>query len=248
MSIARFYLPNFPAQDSASLPAEEAAHAKVLRVKENDAIVIFDGLGNEAFCNVTDVGKRSVDFQVVRREHAPRCLPGKVVLAVSMPKGDRQRAVIEKAVELGVHELIPIHTVRSVAEVNERAIARVERIVVEACKQCSRNQLMKVHASMEFSDFLGLPSDSSNVVKWISHRLTDTSATTPALQTQASEFWLCVGPEGGFTDEELQLAANMSWRTLSVGDRILRVETAVSCAIAVVSFLLSPPSVTQPAN
>ncbi len=245
MSIARFYLPVFPTQDSATLPAEEAAHAKVLRVKENASIAIFDGKGNEAICQVTEITKRGLDFTITRREFAPRCLPGKVVLGVSMPKGDRQRAVIEKAVELGVHELIPIHTSRSVAEVHDRAMARVERIVIEACKQCGRNQLMTVHSPMEFSELLKSPPANETTAKWISHRLLELSGTRPALENRAKEYWLCVGPEGGFDDEELQLASSQQWQTLYLGDRILRVETAVTAAISLASFLLSPPLVTQ---
>jgi len=246
MSIARFYLSPIPSEDFASLPSDEASHAKVLRIKLYDSISIFDGIGNEAVCQVIEVDKRGLAFRILQRNYSPRCLPGRVVLGVSMPKGDRQRAVIEKAVELGVHDLIPIQTSRSVADVNDRGIARAERIVIESCKQCGRNQLMNVHSAVTFAEFLVAPEANTNVAKWIAHPILDSSHGLAALASNYDKYWLCVGPEGGFSEDELQNAARHQWQILALGDRILRVETAVTSAVSLVGFLLDPPQIISP--
>jgi 16S rRNA (uracil1498-N3)-methyltransferase len=244
MAIARFYLSQIPTEDVAELPPEEAAHAKVLRIDVSDSICVFDGQGNEAICHVESVTKRELTYRIVSRRHFTGCLPGKVVLGVSMPKGDRQRTVIEKAVELGVHQLIPIRTERSVAEVNDKAMTRAERIVIEACKQCGRNQLMEVSQAMDFAGFLKAAPPSSSTARWIAHPDQNANLSKSALEFEGNELWMGVGPEGGFSDEEVQLATQAGWSKLYLGDRILRVETAVASVATLAGFLLSPPRVT----
>ena len=149
------------------LPENEAHHAsRVLRCSINDAIVLFDGNGYEAHATIRSIDKRGVIASIESTRFAPRDHSDRLHFAVALPKGDRQRSTIEKLVELGVDSLSPLETARSVAVVNESNSERLERYVVEACKQCRRNRLMSIHPTISIQRITSLQNDTSI---WILH-------------------------------------------------------------------------------
>ncbi len=146
-----------------------------------------------------------------------------ITLAVALPKGDRQHWLVEKAVELGVSCLVPLITERGVAEPNEAALGRLRRYVIEAAKQCGRNRLLQIATPQPFPEFGRQASRAA--LRLLAHPGPDAVPIAElALPGPARAVCCAVGPEGGFTDEEL--AAGDGWRRVSLGPRILRVETA----------------------
>lgn len=241
MSIPRFLVPQLPDQGSVELPAEEAHHAsRVLRCSQGDAIVLFDGHGNEAMATILLLDKRSVTATISSFVFAPRDHAGRLHFAIAMPKGDRQRNTIEKLVELGVDTLSPLETDRSVAVVNDANSERLVRYAEEACKQCGRNRLMSIRPTLRVGDIQDYAASLASQVSapiqiWILHPEIDSQTAysihaANAIAAPNQSLLFLIGPEGGFTDAEVIKAVQQGARILSLGERIQRVETAASTA------------------
>lgn len=231
-----------PSSGLVELPANEAHHAsRVLRCSKGDAIELFDGIGNLSAATIQSIDKRTVVASIKSFAFAPRDHSGRLHFAIAMPKGERQRNTIEKLVELGVDTLSPLDTKRSVAIVNESNTERLNRYVEEACKQCQRNRLMSIRSSLSmngigvYADSMVLQSEPNHVAIWILHptKLSEKGFSIHEANSIAKSnqnLLFLVGPEGGFTDQEVEVALVQGASILSLGERILRVETAVATA------------------
>ena len=147
--------------------------------------------------------------------------PPSLTLAVALPKGDRQKWLIEKLTELGVTRLIPLRTVRGVAAPTAAAIERLRRGVIEACKQCGRCQLLQI-AEASTLESLGTQQPTAQ-------RLLADPGGLPlaaAVASTGSDLLAAIGPEGGFTVEEIATAEAAGFKRVSLGPHILRIETA----------------------
>lgn len=215
------------------LEGPEAHHlARVMRVAVGSEIILFDGRGSEYVARVEAVKKDRVQLQILERREIDRECAVELTLAVSLPKGDRQRWLIEKCVELGVARLIPLMTTRSVAQPLESALERLRRAVIEASKQCGRNRLMEIAEPLAWCDLATQPA--VDALRLFAHPESSQSSAPIDLPPRVL---IAVGPEGGFTDDELHLAREHAWRSIALGTRILRIETA---AIAVAATVLTP--------
>ncbi len=167
-------LPRFFSETSISPPIvvlddEEAHHLiHVLRFGKGDQITLFDGAGGEFLGTIEQVGRREVQVCVGERQPVERENRIRVSLAVSLPKGDRQKMLVEKLTELGAFQLIPLLTTRGVAQPTENACQRLQRHVIAACKQCGRNRLMEIGQPQGISDLLS-QVDSNFTEIWIAH-------------------------------------------------------------------------------
>lgn len=220
---------------NASLTGPEATHfTKVMRGEVGDSIVIFDGQGAEHDAVVTHVDRHGVTLTVTASRDVDRELPVNLVLGVPLPKGDRQRWLVEKAVELGVTRLIPLLTRRGVAQPKREALTKFRRWVVEASKQSGRNRLMEIEEPHEWSAFLEAVPDAATRL------LADPGGDGRMRESivLAAPIYFAVGPEGGFTEEEVSLACENAWHLISLGPRILRVETAALALAAIVGQVL----------
>jgi 16S rRNA (uracil1498-N3)-methyltransferase len=154
--------------------------------------------------------------QIVNRE-----LPFDLTVAVALPKGDRQRWLVEKATELGVARLVPLLATRSVAQPIDRAISRLRQTVIEASKQCGRNRLMEITPAVPWSEYVTQAPPTA--ARLFAHKASQ-SHFPHRLQTETVV--AAVGPEGGWTDEECALAVAHTWQVVDLGLCTLRVETA----------------------
>lgn len=213
----------------ARLVDEEAHHlTHVMRARAGDEVTVFDGSGAEWQARVFRVGRNEVELDLLLRREVNRELPLKLTLAVALPKGDRQRWLVEKAVELGVSRLQPLVTERGVAQPVEKALSRLRKTVIEATKQCGRNRLMRIAAPVDYKELIAFPpaSDAIRAIADPSGRQSANALLAFAdVSTVAELSWL-IGPEGGFTNRELDAARSQKWPLVSLGPRILRVETA----------------------
>ncbi len=216
---------------SVTLGGSEAHHLiHVMRARPGDGVVLFDGSGAEFPSRVARVGRAEVELTVLERHEIDRELPRHLALAVPLPKGDRQRWLVEKAVELGVAELVPLVTVRSVAQPVRQALDRLRRTVVEASKQCGRNRLMRIAEPVAWSDFI--EATRGEPQRLLAHP----GSRSPLcdLPSSADRFLAAIGPEGGFTAEEVTMAEAAGWQPVDLGPRTLRIETA-ALAMAVLA-------------
>lgn len=230
----RFFVETPIASGRALIEGVEAHHLiHVMRLKAGQAVTLFDGGGLEYQGQIARVGRTEVEVDIVAQAEVDRELRTPLFLGVSLPKGDRQKWLIEKAVELGVTRVIPLRTERSVAQPVEQAIERLRRTVIEASKQCGRNRLMEIATPLDWRDYaLESPHDG---LRWIAHPSADGNAR-PTIQRRnglrRSPIRLAVGPEGGFTAAEVALACDTGWQTIDLGPRILRIETAALLMVA----------------
>jgi len=176
---------------------------------------------------------------VLSREMVDRELALDLTLGVALPKGDRRKWLIEKAVELGVTRVVPLETARSEGHVGRQVADRLKRSVVEASKQCGRNRLMEIGEPAAWGDFLAATGEIG--IRWLAH---PAGGKVDSARSVAAEHFeglragdsvsLAVGPEGGFTCEEVAAAAEAGWRVVELGRRTLRVETAAIALTAMV--------------
>jgi 16S rRNA (uracil1498-N3)-methyltransferase len=239
----RYFVAEPIAGDSARLADEEAHHlAHVMRAKADQEVVLFDGSGAEWQARVTRVGRSEVELELLARQDVDRELSCKLTLGVALPKGDRQRWLIEKVVELGVRRVVPLTTARGVAQPADKSLVRLRRTVIEASKQCGRNRLMEIAAPTACEDYFTAGQADGSC-----RALADPSATqslaaflTAQGNVPAAAIDFAVGAEGGFTERELDAARSHGWSLVSLGPRILRVETAALYLAAAAGELFRP--------
>ncbi|NIP87366.1 MAG: RsmE family RNA methyltransferase, partial [Planctomycetales bacterium] len=141
--------------DSIRLTGGEAHHLlHVMRAKPGREVVVFDGQGAEVRGEIHRTGRGEVEIRVLERVVAQRELALPIWLGVALPKGDRQRWLVEKAVELGVARIVPLVTQRGVAQPGPAALDRLRRVVVEASKQCGRNRLAQIGVPQAWPAFV----------------------------------------------------------------------------------------------
>ena len=220
----RFFITTQPVGDRAVLEGDEARHlTRVLRAKVGDTVSLFDGRGREWPARVAAIGRDRVELDTTEPTVDPVPVAIPLTLAIALPKGDRQKWMVEKLTELGASRLIPLETTRGVAEATASAQARLERVVIEACKQCGRNTLMEIEAGRPLDRLLAeVPAGACVVIANPGGRPLDAATMPPT----ATAMIALVGPEGGFTDEELCIADRAGVIRISLGPHILRVETA----------------------
>ncbi len=221
------------AGDRATFADSEAHHLlHVMRAAVGDRVVLFDGSGWEFDASVARMGRREVELEIVDRRQVDREAAVNLTLAVPLPKGDRSRWLVEKAVELGVAQIVPLITARSTGG-KEKGVEKLDRFVIEASKQCGRNRLLQIAEPCRFDELLHTAPAAAQ--RWLAHPTGPTVAPSTFAQDAGGAVLVALGPEGGFSDDEVASAAAAQWRVVSLGPRILRVETA---ALALAAKLL----------
>ncbi len=236
MSAPRFFVSELPEFGQVELLPNESKHAaQVLRLVTGDQVVLFDGRGGEAQACIRSVESRRTVVSIEQRTDIDRELPFVLELLVALPKGERQRVLVEGLTQLGVTRLIPLVTERGVAQPTSNALERLRRFVLESSKQCGRNTLMEVGDPVRLSSLLASPKDSgtSRIFAHPYGQPEPVSALRVALQS-CREIQVAIGPEGGFTPEEAAALLAAEWMQLSLGPRMLRVEmAAIATTVAI---------------
>ncbi len=238
MSHPRFF---FPTQITPSsrlqLPKELAHHAtRVLRLKDLSPIILFDGSGAEYPACLNIDGKHCY-ADVAQAEHPDRELKGHITLVQGLAASDKMDWIIEKAVELGIKRVVPVRAQRSVLQLSaERQAKRMthwQGIVQAASTQCGRNYLMQLDAPCTLSEYLATQATGLVLLchPGSAHALQD------ILTPQHKEVVLLVGPEGGWNDQEYELALRAGAQAIRFGPRVLRTETAGLALSAAITAL-----------
>lgn len=239
-AMPRFYCPPpLPLTGSFDLPADAAHHAsRVLRLREGDEVEIFDGAGQARTGILVEIAGKRVVVGELTDSTLVRESPLQMVLAQGLPSGDKLDWVIQKATELGVTEIQPLATARSVVKLSaDRAAKRQEhwqQIAIAACEQCGRNVLPVIHPPQDLSKWLSLPrpADDSKLIL-----LPEGSSSLHTQAKPTGKVVLLIGAEGGFTETESDLALQHGYTPIRMGQRVMRTETAAIAGIAALQML-----------
>ena len=224
----RFYVAESLQRGPMSLSGPEAHHiVHVLRLKAGSEIILFNGDGREYPARLELVKKTHLEVEVLDELAISREADREITVASPLPKGDRAGFLIEKLTELGVAHYVPIRTERSVVHPGEGKIEKLQRAVIEASKQCGRNVLMSIEPMMDWDE---VARQSFAGARWIADA-SGSSVERGAAQEKKS-ILIALGPEGGWTPEELSQATQHQWQVVSLGKSILRIETAAIKAAA----------------
>lgn len=221
------------------LTGENAAHAKVLRIKHGEEVLVCDGQGNEALCVVSDAVTGDYILEIKERRESVSEPTIRASIYMALPKADKLEHVIQKATELGTYEIVTFPTARCVSRPDEKSLKkkleRWQKIAASAAEQSGRGRIPEVVVLNSFSLALdrALRSDVSIVFYENEH------ATTFRQVLSAGNFEsvsLISGPEGGFEESEIALAQQKGLKICTLGNRILRCETAPLCGLSALMY------------
>ncbi len=239
----RFYVPS-PRIENGRLRIEgdEVKHVrKVLRLKAGDEIVVFDGAGKEYEGRIVEESPSSVGVVVQNIFISEKESHLEITLAQSLLKGEKMDYLIQKATELGVKEIFPFFSSRSIPRFEKKnALKRHQRwkkIAIEASKQCGRGVVPNIEPLQDYSEMVqNIPQEFLRFVLWEigGARLKEILKGTK----EKKQIFFIVGPEGGLTPEEIGLAKQNGFAPVTLGKRILRAETASLCFLSVLQYEL----------
>ncbi|HEY2627637.1 MAG TPA: 16S rRNA (uracil(1498)-N(3))-methyltransferase [Usitatibacter sp.] len=219
-----------------SLSAEAAQHvAKALRLKAGDAIVVFDGRGGEYDATITRIDKDRVDVKSGAWHDVDVEPPVRLGIVQGLPEADKMDWIIQKSVELGAAWVQPIVCDRSVVRLSGERAARREshwrRVAIAACEQSGRNRIAEVRPTLGFQSWIAVPATAP---RWV---LTPGAPPIASKSKPEGELELLIGPEGGLSEREQELALSQGAEPVALGPRVLRAETAPIAALAAVHAL-----------
>ena len=234
----RFYVDFALSPDSVvELPDNVVRHLNVLRVKNTEEIVLFNGNG-KAYPALPEVlEKRRASVRILREEATDNESPLKITLVQAVSAAERMDFTLQKSVELGVAEIRPVISERCVVRLSgeraEKRVARWQEIVVSACEQSGRNIVPKVLPLTTYAQALQQLSQETTKLLMSLNRAQKLSDVRP----QSGKVVFMVGPEGGWTEKEEQQAFDAGFQSVMLGKRVLRTETASLAAIAAMQTL-----------
>ena len=234
----RFFVPDLSG-DVLTLSGEDGRHAaKSLRCRVGEELELCDGGGAECLCAVAAVEGDTLTLRVVERRPSRGELPCRVSLYQGLPKGDKLELIVQKAVELGAAEIVPVLTQRCVSRPDSRAVEkkreRLQKIALEAAKQSGRGVIPQVAPLLDF------PAALAEMARAACPLFFYEGGGEPlgkALSARPGSIALMVGPEGGFDPAEAQAARNAGLRVCTLGPRILRCETAPLYALSAIGYV-----------
>lgn len=234
----RFYVDFALSPDSVvELPDNVVRHLNVLRVKNTEEIVLFNGNGKVYPALPEVLEKRRASVRILREEATDNESPLNITLVQAVSAAERMDFTLQKSVELGVAEIRPVISERCVVRLSgeraEKRVARWQEIVVSACEQSGRNIVPKVLPLTTYAQALQqLPQETSKLLMSLNRaqKLSD-------VQPQSGKVVFMVGPEGGWTEKEEQQAFDAGFQSVTLGKRVLRTETASLAAIATMQTL-----------
>lgn len=224
---------------TVALTGQNAAHAKVLRLKAGETVLVCDGQGNECVCAVEELGPDMVTLRVLERREAFSEAAVRVSVYMALPKADKLEHVIQKATELGAYEIVTFPTTRCVSRPDEKSLQkkleRWQKIAVSAAEQSGRGQIPEILALNSFREALQRGAEADKALLFYENE----QATTLRMALQNGSYRtvsLLTGPEGGLEEAEVEQAREAGFAVCTLGKRILRCETAPLCALSAVMY------------
>ena len=235
--MTRFFVsPEELGNDMIQLAGENASHAKVLRLKAGEQVLVCDGEGKECLCAVVD---SSWNLEVLERRESVSEPGVRVSVYMAFPKSDKLEHVIQKATELGVYEIVAFPSARCVSKPDEKSLKkkleRWQKIAASAAEQSGRGRIPQVVILPSFAEALKRGAQTDLPMMFYENE----QATTLHMALNAGEWKsaaLLTGPEGGLEEKEVKQAMENGWKVCTLGKRVLRCETAPLCALSAVMY------------
>lgn len=221
------------------LTGENAAHAKVLRLKNGEEVLVCDGEGNECVCTVSDVSAGQISLVVKSRQASASESAVKVSVYMAFPKADKLEHVIQKATELGAYEIVAFPSARCISKPDakslQKKLERWQKIAASAAEQSGRGRIPQVLTVGSYQEALARAAQADKAILFYENE----RATTLRMALEDRTFQsisLLTGPEGGLEPAEVEKAKDAGLEICTLGSRILRCETAPLCALSAVMY------------
>ena len=234
-----FVTPEEMQPDFLVLTGENAQHAKVLRLKQGEEVLVCDGQGTECLCAVSDVSPGQISLVVKSRQESANEAAVQVSVYMAFPKADKLEHVIQKATELGAYEIVAFPSARCISKPDEKSLKkkleRWQKIAASAAEQSGRGRIPEVLTLPSYQAALERAAKADKALLFYENE----QATTLKMALSHSSYTtvsLLTGPEGGLEELEVEKAKNMGLQACTLGKRILRCETAPLCALSAVMY------------
>jgi 16S rRNA (uracil1498-N3)-methyltransferase len=225
--------------DYMLITGSEAHHiSKVMRHKPDDIIYVTDGLDNEYQTVIKSIEKNSVKAEIFNRTRKARETTAKITLAQSVIKGNHMDDIIEKATELGVSEIQPIITARTIASLSDKKAQRYQKLMLSAMKTSTRTHLPCLSKLTDYQKLLETVDNYELALLAYEEEATNNRLKNILQHDYINKVLLIIGPEGGFNKEEVQKAKTRGVKCFSLGPRRLRAETAAITALSLLLYEL----------
>lgn len=224
---------------------EDAGHiSRVLRLGADDEIIVFDGLGNEYVCKLESVGKSECIAVISTVRECTSEARLRVTLFQGIPKSGKMETIIQKCTELGIAEIYPFFSKRSVVKLDSERdksakVERWQKIATEAAKQCGRGIVPIIHSPIEFGEVAELASKLNAAImpyEVLGSNGKKDLRSVLSNNTNCENFGIIIGSEGGFDASEAELAKSNGINLVGLGERILRTETAGPAVLAIAMY------------
>ena len=221
------------------LTGENAQHAKVLRLKNGEEVLVCDGQGRECLCTVSDVSPGQISLVVKKRQQSETEAAVQVSVYMAFPKADKLEHVIQKATELGAYEIVAFPSARCISKPDDKSLKkkleRWQKIASSAAEQSGRGRIPQVLTVASYGEALKRASQADKAILFYENE----RATTLRMALETGEYKtvsLLTGPEGGLEQKEVSQAQEAGLQVCTLGKRILRCETAPLCALSAVMY------------
>lgn len=231
-------------EETIEIKGSDAHHLMhAMRAKAGQEFIVVDGSSHVGRVELIAFTAETVTAKLVERLSNNTESPIDIVLAQCLPKGDKMELIAQKAVELGITAIQPLRSRNSVVRYDERKSAdrqnRWQKIVNEAAKQCGRTEIPEVFPIMELTGWIeGLELDDEHILVFCYENEANQSLKACLCGSMAKHVMLLIGPEGGFSLEEAEKLLSKGARSVSLGPRILRAETAAIAAMSIIQYEL----------
>ena len=241
----RIFIDELPAQDAGTtltLSGDEGRYlSRVLRLAEGDSVTICTDGGLEYECSIKEIKGKSVIVSIDSLCRVERESPLDITLCQALPKGKKMDLILQKGTDLGVRRFVPFISSRSVsrpAGETEKS-SRWSKIVLEAARQCGRNFIPKVEVPIPFDELLSSLSEINDdgVLKLIPWEGEEGEGIKSLAGKDVQDVFLLIGPEGGFSEEEVVRAGQAGFKPVTLGRRLLRTETAGLATVSILQYL-----------
>ena len=229
-----FFFPGkLRAGKTGELSMDESRHLVSRRILTDQQIILINGIGEFGFAIITKQGSKRepATFAIERIYSQPR--PNRAVhLATAVAKGDRQKVLLDMATQIGINDYTPLHCERSVVSASQSALLRWQRIMIEACKQSRQAWLPALHGEQSPQEAVSLAVANQQTVLFAHNRSVSTQDLDSAPKDKPIK--LLIGPEGGFTEQEVDQMLAQGASGILLGEPVLRIETAAIVGLGLV--------------
>ncbi len=221
------------------LTGENAAHAKVLRLKTGEQVLLCDGQGRQCLCTVSDVAPSAISLVLENAQESESEPAVAVSVYMAFPKADKLEHVIQKATELGAFEIVAFPSSRCVSKPDEKSLSkkkeRWQKIAVSAAEQSGRGRIPQVIVLGSYKEAIARAAEADKAILFYENE----RATTLKMALEEGDYRslaILTGPEGGLEEREVEMAKDAGFQICTLGRRILRCETAPLCALSAIMY------------